>query len=125
VAAPERAQREWGNSTLQVLVGEKLSSITFVLDYWQLDFDGHGITVWSKITVKCADRVVSSGELGFRDCLCEQIAKIVRSVEFQDGQGVLVSFADGGTIHLSAHPEDYRGPEAIMVQLRDKTWWVV
>ena len=113
------------DGSLQVLIGEKLSSVTFVLDYWQLDFDGHGFNVMSTITVKDATWTVNSGEPGFRDRLCEQLAKIVLYAEFKDNQGVLIAFEDGSSIYLSARPEDYRGAEAIIFRRRDKGWCVV
>jgi hypothetical protein len=113
------------DSLLQMLVGEKLSSVTFVLDYWQLDFDGHTLTAFSKVTVNCADWAVSSGDAGFRDRFCERIAKIVLSAEYRDDEGITISFEDGSSIHLSSKPEDYRGPEAIMLQCPDQTFWVV
>jgi hypothetical protein len=98
---------------LQVLVGEKLSAVTFVLDYWQLDFDGSGFTVTSKITVSAPPWMSSSGEPGFRDRLCEQIAKNVASAEFRDDEGVCIIFEDGSVVHLSTRPQDYQAPEAI------------
>ncbi len=113
------------DGSLQVLIGEKLSSVTFVLDYWQLDFDGHGFNVMSTITVKDATWTVNSGEPGFRDRLCEQLAKIVLYAEFKDNLGVLIAFEDGSSIYLSARLEDYRGAEAIIFRRRDKGWSVV
>jgi hypothetical protein len=113
------------DEALQVLVGEKLSSVTFVLDYWQLDFDGNGFNVMSKITIKDHAGEVSSGQPGFRDRLCEQIAKIVRRVRFEDGQGVLITFDDGDFLRLSCRDNDYRGPEAICFRRHGTNWFVV
>ena len=125
MTSQDGALRKSLDSSLQVLIGEKLSSVTFVLDYWQLDFDGHSFNVMSKITVTGAGWAVSSGEPAFRDRLCEQLAKIVVYAEFKDDQGVLVVFEDGSTIHLSGRREDYRGVEAIIFRRRDKGWLIV
>lgn len=113
------------DNSLQVLVGEKLSSVTFALDYWQLDFDGHGFNVMSKITVTGAGWTVDSGDPGFRDRLCDQLAKVVLYAELKNDHGVLIAFEDGSSIYLSARPEDYRGPEAIIFRRRDRGWCVV
>jgi hypothetical protein len=114
------------DNSLQVLVGEKLSSVTFVLDYWQLDFDGSGFNVMSKITVKGPDWAVSSGEAGFRDRLCGQIAKIVLHAEFKEKDGVFIAFEDKTSVFLSTQDEDYQGPEALLFRRRDsKNLWVV
>ena len=111
---------------LQILVGEKLSSITFVMDYWQLDFDGRGaFTVTSQITVTSVQWATSSEEPGFRDRLCEQIAKIVVSAEFRNDEGVCIAFEDGSVVHLSTRPQDYRGPEAIEFRrVERRQFWV-
>jgi hypothetical protein len=39
--------------SLDILVGEKLSSVTFVLDYLQVDFDGNQFTfyIWPTVFV--------------------------------------------------------------------------
>jgi hypothetical protein len=53
--------------------------------------------------------------------MCEQLAKIVLDAEFKEDQGVFIAFEDGSSVHLSSRPEDYRGPEAIMFQVQDKS----
>jgi len=111
--------------SLQVLVGEKLSSVTFVLDHWQVDFDGNGFNVMSQIAVTGADWTCRSGEPGFRDRLCERIGKIVADAEFEDDIGVSIVFEDGGGLHLSTEPDDYRGAEALLFHRTDERWWVV
>jgi hypothetical protein len=111
--------------SLQVLVGEKLSAVTFLLDQWQIDFDGSGFNVMSQITVTGADWACRSGEPGFRDRLCEQIGKIVADAEFEDDIGVSIIFEDGSGLQLSTEPDDYRGAEALLFHRTDERWWVV
>lgn len=71
---------------LERLIGEKLSSVTFVMDYWQLNFDGHGFNAMSKITVQCDACTINSVQPGFRDLLCGQIAKTVRTAGWTEGR---------------------------------------
>ena len=113
---------------LKVLLGEKLSSVTFVLDYWQLDFDGQGITIFSSISVKTENELTRDGDPHFRDRLCEQIGKIVKSAEVNE-LAVVVVFKDSCSIEISFREEDYQGPEAFMFcgHAADGTefWYVV
>jgi hypothetical protein len=113
------------NKSLEILVGEKLSSVTFVLDYWQIDFDGNGFNVMSKITVRGDGWMCQSGEPGFRDRLCEQIAKIVIHADFEDDVGVSIVFEDQSSLLLSADPDDYVCAEAIIFRRKDNDWWAV
>jgi hypothetical protein len=39
-------------TALRALVTEQLSSVAFVMDYWQLAFDGYGPTSLTRFTVK-------------------------------------------------------------------------
>jgi hypothetical protein len=114
------------NESLQILVGGKLSSVTFVLDYWQIDFDGNGFSVMSAITVRGDGWTCRSGDAGFRDRLCEQIAKIVIHADFEDDVGVSIIFKDQSSLQLSTEPDDYNCPEALLFRRTDDDrWWAV
>jgi hypothetical protein len=105
------------HDAIQFVAGEQLSSVTFVMDYWQLAFDGHVFSVFTRLTVTQNDRTVRSGEDGFRDRLCEQIAKIVSAIDFAD-KVLSITFEDNSKIRVFARPEDYRAPcpEAFLFQ---------
>jgi hypothetical protein len=66
------------------IVGEPLSMVTFVWDYVQLGFDGCGFNVMCPMSIRTRSVSVRSGEVGFRDRLCELIGQIVRHVEISD-----------------------------------------
>ena len=100
---------------MNVIAGEKLSSVTFVLDYWQLDFDGHGFSVYTWLSVHRDGKTVRSGASGFRDGLCERIAKVVKTAKSSDGV-LTITFEDNSVICAFARNEDYTGPEAIQFQ---------
>ncbi len=97
----------------QQLRGEQLSAVTFVQDYLQLWFDGPGINVINPLTVHSGGLKVTSGQPGFRDLLCAQIAKVVAEVSYRDGVAFEVRFEDGSTISVSLRKADYTAPEAI------------
>ena len=102
---------------IQVIVGAQLSSVTFVMDYWQLGFDGHGFSIMTWLAVTADDRTTRSGEDGFRDRLCAQITKVVSAADFAN-KVLTITFEDGSTICAFARDEDYRQPcpEALLFQ---------
>ena len=97
----------------QELCGEQLSSVTFVQDYLQLWFDGPGINVTNPLTVETGAVSVTSWQPGFRDALCGQIAKIVKTVEFIDKEAFVIGFEDGSRLSVSLREKDYTTPEAL------------
>lgn len=62
---------------LDRLVGEQLSSVIFVQDYLQLDFDGKRLTLNVWPTVVRSEERISFGDAGYRDTLCGLIATTV------------------------------------------------
>jgi hypothetical protein len=98
----------------QQIIGTEMSAVTFVRDYVQLDFDGPKFNALTQITVASSKGFAVTGNDQFRNHLCEQIAKPVADVRITEEQEVMLSFADGSSIHLSLKSEDYRGPEAVV-----------
>ncbi len=94
------------------LRGEQLSAVTFVQDFLQLWFDGPGINITNPLTVVSSSGNVTTGQPGFRDALCAQIAKIVDTVEIRPSDALVVRFADASLFSVSLKPEDYSSAEA-------------
>jgi hypothetical protein len=103
------------HEAIQGIIGAQLSSVTFVMDYWQLAFDSQGFSIMTWLTVSADDRTTRSGEDGFRDRLCAQITKIVSAAAFVDDV-LTITFKDGSAIRAFARDEDYRGAEALLFQ---------
>jgi hypothetical protein len=101
-------------SAFQQLRGEQLSSITFVRDSLQLDFDGPGFSIFTPVSVHAGRATSHSGDEEFRNALCGQIAKIVADVICSSGEALTIRFEDGSQIAASLKPEDYTGPEAFV-----------
>lgn len=114
-------------SPLQSIVGAKLSSVTFVMDYVQLGFDGPRLTAYVGPRVIVEGRAFAWGEPGFRDALCDRIGAIVREAELVENDAIRIVLGDGGVISISLKPEDAVGPEA--AELTDSTggsrFWAV
>ena len=100
------------DEALQALVGEQLSSVTFVMDYWQLAFDGHGLTVFTRTTVSGPDWRVENTDEQFRNRLCERIGRKVAAVAFHSGDYLAITFDDASIIKASMREQDYSGLEA-------------
>ena len=96
------------------LVGRRLSGVTFLMDYVQLQFDPPPIiNALTPITVRAGGRTAISGEDSFRNLLCEQIPKTVHSVSLVSGEELTLAFEDTSTISLSLRKEHYVSPEAV------------
>jgi hypothetical protein len=106
------------------LVGRDLSSVTFVRDYVQLEFDGPRLDAFTMPTVTSGSEGLSLGQPGYRDCLCQQIGCRVDRTEATD-QRVSIIFENGPMVSISLRDNDYRGPEALMFQLDNDRIWVV
>jgi hypothetical protein len=110
----EKASRDIEREAFQSIVGEKLSAVTFVLDYWQLQFDGPMVNVMSRIDVRSDGGITRDGDFGFRDRLCGQIAKIVTNVDLSPDE-LTIGFEDRSVIAISIRDEDLSGPEALLL----------
>jgi len=78
------------------IVGARLSSVDFVLDYLILGFDGKGALtsmVWPEI-VPIAGGVLKFGMPGYRDRLCGLITRVVSEVDFSEDETITISFGD-------------------------------
>ena len=97
----------------RVLITETLSAVTFVADYWQLAFNGHGLTVLTHGVVTGPDWQVVDGDPEFRNRLCGCIGRVVIETTFRPGDCLILTFEGGISIEVSLRDQDYRGPEAI------------
>ena len=109
--------------SLQVIIGEQLSAVTFVQDYVQLHFDGPCLTVFSHPVVMLGGKAFHWGKPGFRDALCNNIAKRVTEARVAYGDSIAIRFADGSTIKISLKDEDYLGEEAVNFDTGGNAWW--
>ncbi|EDY18571.1 hypothetical protein CfE428DRAFT_3956 [Chthoniobacter flavus Ellin428] len=100
------------SGSFQQLEGEQLGAVTFIQDYLQLEFDGHGFSICMPMTVQAGGLTTRTGDNRFRNAICEQIAKRVRSVNTQDSEALTIIFEDDSRISISLRESDYSGPEA-------------
>lgn len=107
---------------LDVLVGRQLSSVTFVMDYVQLDFDGAQLTTVTVPVVEVGGSRFTWDTPGYRDRLCERIAEKVRSAEVKQGEDLRIEFESSASVTVSLRPEDYRTAEAALFRVDSELW---
>ena len=109
--------------SLQMLIGGQLSAVTFVQDYLQLHFDGPRLTVFSHAVVMRGSMILHWGKPGFRDALCNNIAKKVTAAQVTYGESIAIRFADGSTIQISLKDDSCLGREAVNFDAGGNVWW--
>ena len=111
---------------MNILVGEKLSSVTFVLDYLQVDFDGNNLTlnVWPVVIIR--DTEYKFGEPSYRDNLCLLIAQVVKQAIEKEKQYLIISFESGDKLIVSLDPDnqDLMAPEIAIFTDSNENWCV-
>ena len=111
--------------SLDILVGEKLSAVTFVLDYLQVDFDGNQFTFYIWPTVFVEGEKYEFGEMFYRDKLCSLIAKVVLSATYFDKDALEINFGNSDMLRLSLDPTnpDIVAEKAIFTDVEGK-WYL-
>lgn len=103
----------------EALIGEQLSAVTFVMDYFQFDFDGNRLTVLTKPRAELHNEDIQN----FRDRLCTLIAKQVTSVEEIAGIAIHIDFEDTGRLIIPLHEDARVQVEAAYFSIQNKTVW--
>jgi hypothetical protein len=104
------------SATLNKTVGEALESVTFVMDYVQLQLYAAQLTAYTLPKVELGGRCWTCEDDGWRDSLCARIGVVVRRASCSD-QRLQLDFEDGVAITVSLEDEDYRGPEAFTLSV--------
>ena len=83
-----------------VLSGQQLSSVVFVQDYLQLDFDGHTITCYDWPMVTLSDSKFVKNDKEYRNALCSLIANKVDGASFIEEERLSINFQTGEKIEI-------------------------
>jgi hypothetical protein len=121
-------QRYVPNELLERLVGFRLFSVQFVLDYVQLRFDGATedmpvLNCYAMPTVETETGVmINEGEPGYADALRDLIPRVVVATKEKTGLGLRIEF-ERGSIRLHPHINETFGPEIAQLQgFQDGQW---
>src|SRR6266545_874508 len=97
---------------LESLAGQQLSSVIFVADYVQFDFNGPVLTALSGPVVEVQGARFPFPAQGSRDALCSLIQQFVASATAREQESIIVTFASGARLAIPLAPGSYEGPEA-------------
>jgi hypothetical protein len=117
MSSETRLEAEQKMTLLGQLSGRRLHSVTFVLDYVQLQFEPPlTISAFTRVSVRPnGESIKRDDDDQFRNLLCAQISKQVGLVVVRDAKSFDLTFDDGSGVSISLRPEDYVGPEAVAV----------
>jgi hypothetical protein len=104
----------------EALIGKQLSAVTFVMDYFQFDFDSDRLTVHTVPTVDLCREDISN----YRDQLCAFIAQIVTSVEEVPDTAIHIDFGDFGRLTIPLDEDSRRQVEAAAFRPFGKAPWI-
>lgn len=105
-------------SLLNRLLGEELSSVIFVGDYAQFDFNGPRLSTFVWPRVETVGKGLRFGDEGYRDSLCGLIGRTLTGVADSPETGVVLRF-DEDTLVINPEPAELQGPEIAMLQMND------
>lgn len=103
----------------EALIGRQLSAVTFVMDYFQFDFDGNRLTVFTNPKVDLYSEDVPS----FRDRLCAFITSEVTSVEELAGDAIHIGFGNTGRLTIPLDSDSRVQVEAAYLSVKQRTVW--
>ena len=97
---------------LAVLVGAPLNEVVFVMDYFQVGFNGPTLTCLApgRVTLPSGEEFVFPGP-GSRDALCGLIEAVLERVD-DDGRELRLTFQDGRALVVPLDKASRIGPEA-------------
>lgn len=115
------------NELLGRLVGLRLFSVQFVMDYVQLRFDGSTedmpiLNCDVMPGVEIGTHSIADGQIGYADALRSLIPEVVRQTREGTGIGLRIEFDDRAIV---VHPnrDDLVGPEIALLQgFEDRQW---
>ena len=112
--SPNDAVTNTGEELLRTIVGARLTSVQFVLNYLIVGFDAKGALttlVWPEVSG--GDRIVKFGMSTYRDRLCELITHHVTKVNVCEDETIVISFDEGSQIHIPLRSYELPGERAI------------
>jgi hypothetical protein len=109
---------------LDEIVGEKLSSVTFVLDYLQMSFDGPPLTLWVWPRIHRSGGDLRRDDLGYADVLLALIGKLIVGVDEVLDRGLTLDFDDGTRLSVPLDGTDSVGPEVAMFNGEHSRVWM-
>jgi hypothetical protein len=100
------------DSPLRTIVGEYLSSVTFVMDYLQMDFSGNRFNMYGWPVVTIRQKSLTHMEDGYKNAICSLIGETLTAIEEYFDSGLILQFENGTSVCLSLRVDkDFPSPE--------------
>ena len=120
-----RENTEVEAETLRAIICERLTDITFLMDYLALGFDGPSLTCVTVPVVLVGGKEIGWFDPGYRDELCKRIARHVVDVRIVPADSLQIDFEDGAAFRVSLKPEDYTPAGEAVRFNNQEVWWVL
>jgi hypothetical protein len=102
--------------SIESLVGEQLSAVSFVQDYVEFHFDGPVIRALTNPIVDAPGGRWQFPGPGSRDALCSLIARLVERVEHEEEVHLRLDFGGGHALTVPLDSASYLSAEAMHFQ---------
>ena len=99
-------------ASIEAVIGEPLSGISFVQDYVEFHFDGKIVRSLTMPTVHLSNVRHTFPGAGSRDALCSMIGLMVDNVIVREGNEIEIAFSDRAYISIPLGSAARSGPEA-------------
>ena len=110
--------------SFRVLVGETVSSVTFVMDYLQLHLSSGPLNFYNWPAVATGHKRLQRSDVGYEDALCGFINRTITDVDELLDEGLKLEFADGSiTVPLSVD-KHFPCPEIAEFASRKGPWLI-
>lgn len=100
---------------LKQVVGARLTSVCFVMDYLILGFDERGALtslVWPEIMDPVGGITIFEDH-GYRDRVCDLITQVVADVQMAKDETILIIFENGSRVTIRLRDREDSGERAI------------
>jgi hypothetical protein len=119
----QRTRRVLKDQGVQALVDKVLSSVAFVMDYAQFDFNGSSLTTFIWPEWSRGSDTLRESDPGYRDALCGLIGQSVSNVA-EGAERLVLRFTSGELLSISLQAEECRGPESANFVSETGGFWV-
>ena len=110
---PESA-RKWTKLTSEVesVIGHKLTAVTFIMDYLQLEIPPYGFFVYNWPNLDVGGKLTRFSDKGYRDALLTFVGKQVSRFDEYLDRGLTLEFHDGSSLSVPIKVgADFLSPE--------------
>jgi hypothetical protein len=115
----QSATSDQSTTVLGRIVGARLTSVDFVLNYLILGFDEKGALtslVWPEVSIG-GGQVLRYGMQGYRDALCNLITRVVSEANISEDEIIQITLADD-YVRIPLREKQGAGERAILTGLK-------